>query len=56
MANDPAFAGLEADVLGHCPHCSVPIPSDLLLIEYDRRDGHSCYAECPACRDVVRPQ
>lgn len=41
--------------LGYCPHCAVPIPTELLLIEYERGHEHTCYAECPACGEVVRP-
>lgn len=43
-------------VLGSCPACGEPIPSNRLLIEY-RADGRrEMYAECPACRDVVHPR
>ncbi len=41
--------------LGYCPHCGVPVPDEFVLIEYEREQGRGCYAECPACRDVVRP-
>lgn len=41
--------------LGQCPRCAVPIPRALELIEYETTSGVSRFAECPACRDVVRP-
>jgi hypothetical protein len=42
--------------LGRCPGCETPIPADHLLIEYERSDGPACYAECPDCETVVRPE
>jgi uncharacterized C2H2 Zn-finger protein len=42
--------------LGRCPHCEASIPAGMLLIEYERRDGPACYAECPGCGAVVRPE
>ena len=55
MTHGSDLSSPEPDTLGYCPNCSVPIPTELLLIEYEREHGRSCYAECPACEDVVRP-
>lgn len=41
--------------LGQCPRCAVPIPRAFELIEYETTNGIARFAECPACRDVVRP-
>jgi NAD-dependent SIR2 family protein deacetylase len=46
----------HAAPLGRCPDCEATIPAGSLLIEYERRDGPACYAECPDCREVVRPR
>jgi hypothetical protein len=46
---------LTQSPLGRCPECGTRIPADCLLIEYERRDGPACYAECPDCQRVVRP-
>lgn len=55
MSHRPEPPTTATTSLGYCPHCAVPVPSELLLIEYERAHGQSCYAECPACREVVRP-
>lgn len=41
--------------LGRCPVCRSEIPQYRVLIEYERNDERAAYAECPGCRDVVRP-
>lgn len=41
--------------LGSCPACGCEVPASRLLIEYERADGPAAYAECPSCREVVRP-
>jgi len=46
----------HAASLGRCPDCGTSIPADRLLIEYERSDGPACYAECPNCREIVRPR
>ena len=42
--------------LGTCPSCNAAIPAGLALIEYERADRSAAFAECPDCREVVRPQ
>lgn len=43
-------------LLGHCADCEAPVPTDQLLITYTTEDGWPrMYAECPACREIVRP-
>jgi hypothetical protein len=46
----------HASSLGRCPDREATIPAGMLLIEYERNDGPACYAECSACREVVRPR
>ena len=41
--------------LGVCPRCECPVPRTRLLIAYDRNGTTATYAECPDCRDIVRP-
>lgn len=41
--------------IGRCPHCETDIPRNRLLIEYETAQGVACYAECPACEEVVHP-
>lgn len=60
MPNEQTMADESAPVdtrgpLGQCPRCAVPIPRALELIEYETTHGVSRFAECPVCRDVVRP-
>lgn len=42
--------------VGRCPTCDAAIPGHRVLIEYERDDGPAAFAECPGCRDVVRPE
>ncbi|MGN8216362.1 DUF7837 family putative zinc-binding protein [Halococcus salifodinae] len=41
---------------GTCPSCETGIPAGLVLIEYERADESAAFAECPGCREVVRPR
>lgn len=46
----------ERPTLGVSPECGVAIPHARLLIEYERREGEAtAFAECPGCREVIRP-
>jgi len=42
--------------VGRCPTCGSPIPSERVLIEYERSGTQTAYAECPSCQGVVRPE
>lgn len=43
--------------LGTCPECAAAISPSRVLIEYDRGEGEvSAFAECPGCREVIRPE
>lgn len=44
------------EILGVCPDCRARIRPRDVLIEYRRENGPSCYAECPTCLAVVRPE
>jgi NAD-dependent SIR2 family protein deacetylase len=44
------------DAAGSCPTCGSPIPSERVLIEYERSGGPAAFAECPDCQGVVRPE
>ncbi|MDZ7730530.1 MAG: hypothetical protein U5K37_05930 [Natrialbaceae archaeon] len=46
----------QPSTLGICPRCGETVPAGRLLIEYRRADGPAMYAECPGCRDVIRPE
>lgn len=42
---------------GACPECSAAIPPARVLIEYERGAGEAtAFAECPGCREVIRPE
>lgn len=56
FGEQPGEPRLSGTVLGTCPDCGAPIPRTHLLIEYETSSGSSCFAECPACLDVVHPQ
>lgn len=45
----------STSILGYCPGCGESIPGSHVLIEYETGSGKACYAECPACQDVVHP-
>jgi hypothetical protein len=41
---------------GACPDCETPLHSTDVLIEYERGNGQpAAWADCPRCRDIVRP-
>lgn len=43
--------------LGACPECAAAIPASRVLIEYERGEGETtAFAECPGCREVIRPE
>jgi len=42
-------------VVGTCPECGSDIPAERTLISYRRRGEAARYADCRACRTVVRP-
>jgi hypothetical protein len=53
----PLSMTTDESTIGRCPDCSERIPSTWLLIEFEKDDGTTgCWAECPACSDVVRPK
>jgi len=42
--------------LGGCPFCGADVMSTDVLIEYEVDDQPEVFAECPQCRDVVKPE
>ncbi|WP_162991369.1 DUF7837 family putative zinc-binding protein [Halostella salina] len=46
----------NTDSLGDCPRCETTLTSRHVLVEYETAAETRHYAECPQCRDVVRPQ
>ncbi|WP_456071287.1 DUF7837 family putative zinc-binding protein [Haladaptatus caseinilyticus] len=43
-------------MLGTCPFCRATVPRSSLHIEYETEIGNTVYAECPGCREIVRPE
>ena len=42
--------------IGKCPNCDVALSSAQVLIEYERGDTASVFADCRRCGDVVHPK
>ena len=49
-------ANTGAETVGECPRCETTPSRHSVLVEYETDDGTRYYAECPECRDVVRPR
>ncbi|WP_157972293.1 hypothetical protein [Saliphagus sp. LR7] len=46
----------DTPALGICPECAAAIAPARVLIEYERGGGEvTAFAECPGCREVIRP-
>lgn len=49
--------GADEPILGACPDCAVPIPSENLVIKYETAAGWPRFlAECPRCGETVSPE
>jgi hypothetical protein len=42
--------------LGTCPICNTSIDERRCLVEYERAESKSTFAECPDCLNIVHPE
>lgn len=47
----------DTPALGTCLECAAAVSPACVLIKYERGEGEaSAFAECPGCREVIRPE
>ncbi|WP_438267235.1 DUF7837 family putative zinc-binding protein [Haladaptatus pallidirubidus] len=46
----------NGSILGTCPFCRAAVPESSLHLEYKVQTERTVYAECPGCREIIRPE